>query len=236
VLVLQSKAAAGANTPNSSDSTSTVAAPSEVAHRVMAYLRTNDAATKVAADLPVPTSSASEGATTVSTVSTTELTSDDSTLAQMFESEAIASLKNKTLEGHESSNTSMSTSSGSSGMPTMGVSSCPLPSRDIPFLGSANAPTVLSMIVAFSSVATVYASVNSGVHRITWLALLCLTCTGSVAFMLATDFLCRLPSTRFFGAVLRQRVTHIADNWQRHTVRSYLEIACWLGMMWGLRW
>jgi hypothetical protein len=136
-------------------------------------------------------------------------------------------LTNKCLDNEHhktcSNCSSMASSTGQSAIISGGAAAQPRDSA-VPILGSANAPTILALIVAFSSVATVYASVNSGVHRITWLALLCLTCTGSVAFMLAVDFLCRLPSTKFFGAVLRQRVTHIADNWQRHTVRSYLEV------------
>jgi len=62
-------------------------------------------------------------------------------------------------------------------------------------------------------------------HDVKYFALL--AAAAGVAFVVTAEFFCLWLPTRRIGLTLQSRFTKIQQNWDEHTVRSFVELFCW---------
>eukprot|EP01012_Entosiphon_sulcatum_P040035 TRINITY_DN53666_c0_g1_i1.p1 TRINITY_DN53666_c0_g1~~TRINITY_DN53666_c0_g1_i1.p1 ORF type:complete len:977 (+),score=132.51 TRINITY_DN53666_c0_g1_i1:24-2933(+) len=67
----------------------------------------------------------------------------------------------------------------------------------------------------------------------TLLAALPLTVLAGAVFVFAAEILLIWPPSREAGLILQQRVTRTLENWQKHTLRSFMEVVVWFFVTYG---
>lgn len=56
---------------------------------------------------------------------------------------------------------------------------------------------------------------------------------AGIAFLCVADLLVLYTPTRWAGVILQDRVIHVKQNWATYPVRSFVEVGCFLGVIYG---
>ena len=99
--------------------------------------------------------------------------------------------------------------------------------------GAGDQPThALSIVSAVSAILLTMSAVLNLHPTHAWSlnhTFLALSLYSSVAFMLLANTLFIWEPTRSAGQVLVTRVTRVVENWEKETLRSFIELGIWLG-------
>ena len=104
--------------------------------------------------------------------------------------------------------------------------------RILPLITTAGGILVaVSAVTSFNAATTTSAVLHAAVqlnHKTMTLQLF-----ACVAFVFIAAALSRWPLTRRTGSILIGRVINAVENWERETLRSFVEMFVWLGVSWS---
>ncbi|KDO29199.1 hypothetical protein SPRG_19874 [Saprolegnia parasitica CBS 223.65] len=97
---------------------------------------------------------------------------------------------------------------------------------------SSNRPKVLPLLLLFAYVgAGTFQWIFEHLRRLE--VMVCLATIAGIVFLCVADVLVLWTPTRWAGLILQDRFLQASANWNMHPVRSFVELGCFLGVIYG---